>query len=445
MKYFILLFTIYLFAKPQLDEPKVLEPYEIPHKFKNIKEQKYDVLSLSQYIKTLYVENKSTLDYQEKSDYLSNDITQDKYNFDVYLSGYLKTGKKISADVQNSVVYTEKGIAIYLNKLLFDRDYFLSKKYTILYQRLANINKINRKNAILIAGVTTYMNLYFAQQELKLLKEIKDSQEKIFDNTEKNVKLGKLSKIDLIASKNDLLNLKNSIILAKEKYLKNDYILRQSINSHSKKPFLVQPFMVNLNVNSIYEIQKRVLKNNSEIASNSNILKIKKLQLLSEQKRFVPQVSYYSYAGYSGGRNKLFSISSNLNTQNWEIGLNMKVPLYNRNDITLKTQKAKYDILLQQDRFKKTIKNNLIKANNLFQSIVSIKAQIKILLQKIELSKEKLDIYKGQLLLGMIPYKKYSPALNQYINNLKKLQNLQQQKAINIFLLNILLGEKIVE
>ena len=445
-KYLLFLLLISnLIAKPELNEPKTLEDYETPYKFKNINQEKYDVLSLDNYLKTLYLESKNNLDYKEKSDYLANSINRDKYNFNVYIDGYLRTGKKISDDVTNSVVYSEKGVAFHIDKLLFDREYFLTSKYNILYQRLANINKINKKNAIIIAGISTYMNLYFAKQNLKILKKMLKSQQIVFDNVKKGVEKGKLSKLDFIVAKSDLLKLKNSIILAQEIYLKNDYILRQSINSHSKKPFILQPVDVNLNISSIYEVQKKIIVNNADIAASSNLLKIKKLELLSAKTRFFPQLSYYSYIGYASSIDKTFSYKSNLNSQNWEVGLTLLIPLYNRNDITLKTQKAKYDILLQQNALIEKQKTNLIKATNMFHSIKSLKSQIEIAKTQFELSQEKLNIYKKQLLVGIIPYDKYSIVLNQYLTNLKNLQNLKQKKVINVVLLNILLGTKIVE
>ena len=445
-KYFIIsLFILNLFAQPTLDEPKTLKYYEIPYKFKNINQEKYDILSLDNYLKALYLETKNNLNYKEKSDYLANAINRDKYNFNVYIDGYLRTGKKIADDVTNSVVYSEKGVAFHIDKLLFDRDYFLTSKYNILYQRLANINKINRKNAIIMAGISTYMNLYFAKQNLKILKEMLNSQQIVFDNVKKGVQKGKLSKLDFIVAKSDLLKLKNSIILAQETYLKTDYVLRQSINSHSKKPFILQPFDVNLNISSIYEIQKKIIVNNADIASSSNLLKIKKLELLSAKTRFYPQISYYSYIGYSSSIDKTFSYKSNLNTHNWEMGLTLLIPLYSRNDITLKTQKAKYDILLQQNALIEKQKTNLIKATNMFHTIQSLKSQIQIAKIQFELSQEKLNIYKKQLLVGLISYDKYSIVFNQYLTNLKTLQSLKQNKVINITLLNILLGTKIVE
>ena len=445
-KYLLFLLLISnLIAKPELNEPKILQDYEIPYKFKNTNQEKYDVLSLDNYLRTLYLESKNNLDYKEKSDYLANSINRDKYNFNVYIDGYLRTGKKISDDVTNSVVYSEKGVAFHIDKLLFDREYFLTSKYNILYQRLANINKINKKNAIIIAGISTYMNLYFAKQNLKILKKMLKSQQIVFDNVKKGVQKGKLSKLDFIVAKSDLLKLKNSIILAQEIYLKNDYILRQSINSHSKKPFILQPVDVNLNISSIYEVQKKIIVNNADIAASSNLLKIKKLELLSAKTRFFPQLSYYSYIGYASSIDKTFSYKSNLNSQNWEVGLTLLIPLYNRNDITLKTQKAKYDILLQQNALIEKQKTNLIKATNMFHSIKSLKSQIEIAKTQFELSQEKLNIYKKQLLVGIIPYDKYSIVLNQYLTNLKNLQNLKQKKVINVVLLNILLGTKIVE
>jgi len=425
-----------------LNEPKVLEKYEIPHKYKNIVEQKYDVLGFDKYIKTLCLVNKENLDYQEKSDYLASDIREDKYNIDVYADGYLRTGETIAADKINNIRYTEKGAYIHLDKLLFDRDYFLSDRYKILYKRLANIRKLTAKNRLLISGVLTYTTLYFSTQNLTVLKNSLKTQEKIFEFTKDGLKKGKNSRLDFILAKSDLLKIKNSIVLETKKYLQSEYILKHSINSHSPKPFLVQPFRVDLKVNSLNELQKQIINQNSEIAMESNILKTKKIDLLSQEKRFIPQINYYSYFGYAGAKPRTFSFPST-SSENWEIGLTFLIPLYHRNDITLKVEKAKYDIVLQKHKLQQKIKDTLIKGTNLFNEIKSLNSQIEIAFLQLDLSKEKLEIYKNKFLIGMISYSKYSKVLNEYLNNMKKLQTLKQQKTIDIALLNILVRNTI--
>lgn len=436
MKYLIFFFIVgTIFARPLLDDPKIVKNYETKYDFL----EDYDSLSLNNYLKTVTQVNEEKLNYIEKKSYISSDIASDKYNFDVYIDSYLKTGKRISDDITQDVVYTKKGISLHLDKLLFDRDYFLDSSRDNLEKRLANIDKLDRKNKILVYSILLYSNLYFSGENLKYLKKIFKIQKKIFENIKSKYKNSKKSKLNFLIAKNDLLKIKDSILVEKENYFTLDYSLRHSINSASRKRFMLQPFDISLKINSLPKLQKMIIANSTKIAKGENLLKLKKVFLLSQQKRFIPEIKFISSIGYSDSIEKKFRIGSSIDTTNWEVGLTARIPLYYKNDITLNDKKARYDVMIEKNNFVDMQKTTLIKGTKLFEKIKITRGRLKIATIQLELLKEKLDIYKNKFLVGMISYEEYSKILNEYFLKRKNTQKLKYNNVINIVLLRVLL------
>jgi hypothetical protein len=452
-KLLILSLTIFLYGNgysikpdlPQLNEPKVFSSYEIPKKYKNTLSEKYDILSLNSYLNTIIQNNKKDGYYKTKIDNILTYIKNSKYNFDVYVDGYVRTGKSLSAKYGASSAYTERGVNFHIDKLLFDGDYFLKEKYEIINKNLSKMNILNSKNRLKILALSFYSELYFSQERLKTLKTILKNQEKIFKKIKNKFKKGKTDKITFLTAKNDLLSIKKDLLLETQKYVHNDYILRYTLNSHSQKPFLLQNFSLNSDFNSLLEIQKLLIKNNSEIKNEINLLKLKKIELLSQKNRYYPEVKFNSNIGYSETSDKTFNMSNLDKGTNWELALTFKIPFYNQNKINLNKEKTKYDILIQKTKISKIEKDKLVKAEKLFNSIKFLNKQIEIEKEQVKLAKEKMDILKQKFIVGVSSYEKFSRGVKQYLNYLKNLQQIEKQKSINIGILNILIGREIVE
>jgi hypothetical protein len=439
MKKLILFFTTFLFAfnPPKLNEPVVFDNYEIPAKYKNDISQKYDVLSLNKVLKSAMQENKNSAYYQKKIDFLLSDIKNDKYNFDIYATAYARTGR-ITSNKYGSSAYTEEGATLNADKLLYDGDYFLTQKYDVLNKRLALIREINTKKRLQTLIITDYINLYFSQESLKVLKKEFKKSETLFEKIKNRYKKQKISELTFITAKTDLLNLKDLYAIALKNYIHNDFVLRQILNSHSQKPFLLQPFDIKLKIDKFPLLQKNTLKGNGEIARESNTLKLRQTDYLSQKRRFQPTINFTSFVGYGFTKNKEFDMSHQGEGSNWELALTLRQPIYNRNDIRLNTQSAKYNILLQKEKLKSTQKTTLINLENLYRNIQLLTYRIEIQKEKTKLLFNEINIYQKRFLQGMISYDIYSTAFNNYINSLQKLETFKRQKAIDKLLLSMI-------
>jgi len=422
---------------PELNEPNIFPDYAIPLKYKNDVAKKFDILSLNKVIKSAMENNKNNSYYQRKIDYLLSDIKNDKYNFDIYATLGITTGRLTSNKYGNSA-YTDETIALHADKLLYDGDYFLTDKYDILNKRLALINEINAKKRFKTLVITSYINLYFAQENLKYLKKQLDNNKKLFLKIKERYKKHTISQIKFITAKRDLLNLKDVYAIAVKNYIHNDYVLRQFLNSHSQKPFLLQPFNINLKINDFKQIQKDVLKNSSEIARESNILKLRETDYLSQKRRFHPTITLTTSLGYSLTKNKEFDMAKQSEGPTWSIALTARQPIYNRDDIRLNIERAKYSVLKQKNKLQSTQKKVLINIENLYRTIQLLTYRISIQNEKTKLLKTELEIYKKRFLQGLVDYDTYSKSLNNYIKSLQKLETLKRNKSINKLLLSMI-------
>ncbi|MCF6174010.1 MAG: TolC family protein [Campylobacteraceae bacterium] len=438
-----------LVNRPKIDESKVLEPHEIPKPSKTDESQIYDVLGFTKYVNTLFESNSKAEEifYQKKIDYILAEIKKDKYNFDVYANGYLRTGSSISAQSGNAPningEYTGAGVALNANKILYDGGYgLINRTYDILYKRLADISELSAKDRLLIFGTTIYSNLYVSQEVLRIVKKIYKKQKFITKFIKEGYRQGKNSPLDFIDSKNDLLNLQRLILNTEYQYLNNDYILRHSIKSKSKKPYKLYREKVKLNLDSLTLLQKEAISHSSAIARESNLLKIKETDLLFQKRRRIPEVRFDSYVGYGLSTNKIFSFDNPGSGVYWELGLNFKLPIYNRNDINLNEQKQRLNILKQKAVFSSKQRDILIQVEKSYNGIMRTKKQIEILGEQLSLLKHKLKIAKERYFAGVSPYSSYSDAVKSFLNYEVQLLNMKQKKKQEISILSILVGKR---
>ncbi|MDX1807967.1 MAG: TolC family protein [Sulfurospirillaceae bacterium] len=434
---------------PKLAEPSILEPYEIPKLSKTDQTQTYDILNFKRYIHTLFDFNDQAQEsfYQKKIDYLISDIRKDRYNFDVYVDGYLSTGTSIAAQGGNAPNvngdYTGTGIAINANKILYDGGYKLvNNEYDILNKRLADIEELNAKDRLAILGTQIYSNMYSAQEELKIYKNIYEKQKFIYDIIKNGYDKGKTAILDYIDSKNDLLNLERTIIDLKYQYMHNDYILRHSIKSRSKKPYKLIPEEIDLNLDSLTLLQKESIHNSGDIARESNILKVKQSDLLFQKRRYYPELRFESYLGYGLSRDRVFNLSNPGSGAYWELGLYFKLPIYNRDDIRLNKEREQYAVLQQKAVFSGKQRDILIQVERSYNEILRIKQQKNILDMQLKLLSKKMQISKERYLKGVAKYKEYSDSIQTFLEYKDQFIKIDQRYMQEISILSILVGKR---
>ncbi len=435
--------------KPALEKIKILKSYQIPQKSKTIQNNLYDMLSFKRYISVLMRTNDKAdeIDYQKKIDYILNEIKKDRYNLDLYVTAYIRTGSSISA--QSGIApnvngeYSGAGAALHANMLLYDGENNLIKHtYDILNKRLAQIKELNAKDRLALFGVTIYTNLYTSQMELDIYNKFYNNQIELTKIIKKGYKEGSKSILDLIDSKNDLLNLKRKILNIQYQYVDNDFILRHSIKAKSKKQFKLQHQTISLKTDSLKLLQKEAIVHSSDIARESNIKKIKEADYLFQKNRYSPQINFYSYLGYGLSTTKSFDLSNPGRGAYWEMGLNLKMPIYNRDDIRLKSEKERLNILKQKSILTQKQREVLINIEKIYNDIKKIKKQKDILSYQLTLLQDKVNIAKKRYIEGVSSYKYYIDGVKQYLNSQITYLNLDKKYIQDVSLLSILIGKR---
>ena len=432
---------------PTLNEPKILNEYEIPKSYKSDKVQFYDNLTYQRYMDALFEHNNKVdeIFYQQKIDSLLVAIKKDTYNFDIYTDGYINTGTSIPAQggVNVNGGYSGAGVAIHADKLLWNGGYdLINNTYDILNNRLSQITEINAKEKLAVLGTAIYSSLYASQEELKVAKELYKKQQTINSIIKNGSKSGAIPLIASIDSKNDLLELKKTIMRLEQVQQHNDYILRHSIKSKSVKPYKLAAPKIDLNMNSLTEIEKQALANSSDVAIESNKLKLRKADLLFQKRRFYPEFKFNSFLGYGMGTVNTFDLSNPGAGVYWGLGLQFKMPIYNRNDIRLNEEKEKFAIMKQKSIFSAKQREVLIQVDNYYGDIKRINKQSEILHEQYELMERKLLISKEQFINGVTQYREYSDARKNYLNYIQQYMQAQQQYIQSLSILSTIIGRK---
>jgi len=439
---------------PSLDDPKTQQSYQIPNKNKKALNNIYDILDFQNYLAALfeYNENAKELFYRKKIDYLLNEIQKDKYGFDVFVDAYARTGSYISTQQTNLQTaqpgrFDESGVgaSINANKLLYDGQYTLiNKNYDILNKRLANIKALNAKEKLLLFGINIYSNLFISQEKLKLFHEMYNKQAQMQKSIEKAYNLGAASTLNYIDSKNDLLNLKRAILSLTYGHLHNEYILKHSIKAKGEKKYSLIPEKINFAFDSLKDLQKQAIQNSSDIALESNKLKINQTDLFAQKRRYYPTVNFNSHLGYGSAKDTLFFKNFN-NTgfsSYWELGLRVNIPLYNRGDIILNKEKELHTILLQKNVLSLKTREILMEVERSYHSIQMIQQQQGVLQEQIALLHKKVEIAAKLYHAGSVQYRDYWDAVKNYLEFKSQEIDLNEQYTKEMFLLAVLIGKR---
>ncbi len=433
---------------PSLNEPKLLKSYQTPKAYKTTDTELYDILSLHKYILALFNFNDDadSAYYQKKIDYILTEIKKDRYGFDIYIDGYLRTGKSISTNgntIAGNGGYTNAGIGLNANKLLYDGNYrLINHTYDILYKRLADITELNAKDRLSILGTSIYTDMFSAQEELKMYKKILDKQEFIKQIVDEKYKKGESSIIDHINAQSDYIELKRLVLNSNYKYLHSDFILRHSIKSKSQKPFKLYPAKVKLDLRSLTDLQRSALKHSSDIALESNLLKIKEADLLSQERRYYPTLNFNSDIGYGFNRDNHFDFANAGKGVYWNLGLSFKMPIYNRKDIILSKERERYGILKQKSLLSSKQRDILIQVEKSYNELQRIKKQKDYISELVKLAEKKLEIVTTKYIKDISSYKDYSDALKDYLRYKNQFVIMEQNYIKEKAVLSVLIGKR---
>ena len=405
---------------------------------------KYDNLYLQSYLSELFEHNENAKEafFQQKIDYVLADIQKDKYNFDVYLNGAVSTGEAVNFATRSPSTLATATVNV--NKRLYDGGYSLSDKYEAINKRLAEVSSINAKDRLALLGTALYYDLYNAQERVTMYKTLIEEQKNFKDTIQVKYKNGTSSILDYIDAKNDYVALQRTLSDANYQFLHNEYVLRQSIHSKSSMPLklFAADVTIAVDLNSTTDIQERAIANNSDIAMESSLVKLKTADLINEQKRYYPTIDFTSSAGIANQNQKVFNFANNGLVGIWNLGLTANIPLYNRGDIRLNIQKNEYAVMLEENKFSSKIRDILNETQRSQTQLLRLNEQKKYVLELLSLAKKKLDTSKERYLKGLAQYRDYSEALNRVLGYQSDLITIESDIVKESFILSVIVGKR---
>jgi hypothetical protein len=434
---------------PALDEPLILKPYQIPTPSKSRANLDYDVLSFRRYMSALFTYNNRVDEsaYQKKIDYILTYIRKDRYNFDIYATAQATTGSYISPYsttppiINGNYKETTTGVELHADKLLYDGQYSLiHDTYSVLNKRLADIKELSAKEKLGVLGTAIYSNMYFDQERLKLFKKMLKEQRQLNVIVKKAYKTGKDSIISYIDAKNNFLELKRNILTIQTQYIYDDYILRHSIKSKSKNRYKLLPQSFDWDLKPLALLKQETINNNSDIAMESNILKIRQTDLLAQKRRYYPTVNFNSYIGYGTSEYDTFSFSTAGAGTYWQMGLVLRIPIYNRDDIRLNEEKSIYDALRQRKVLSSQIQSTLIEVDRSYGILQRNRVEKDLIKKQVDLQALKMKVAKANFLQGVRPYSVYSDAMTSFLRYKMQLMSLEQNYIKEMAILHSLVG-----
>lgn len=282
---------------------------------------------------------------------------------------------------------------------------------------------------------------FFSQTILNVYNNLYKSQKNLYEIIYENRKTGLATIVDEIDSKYDLVELEKQVLAYEVLHSRNTFILKQSINSKSSKPVYITPLNITGSNHSDEEEKMLIIHNNPNIAKAQNSLKNEKVSILNESARRMPKVDLNASTGYSWNRD--LEENQDYNGSNWNAGITVNIPIYERNDIYLNEQRAKVVALEAKNNLKiatKAALNSWDEHKKLTQELNKLNEMLK---QQLKGQKEKLFIIRKQYLQGNAIYRDYADALNRVstvsVELINNIITMEKQKLVG----NYLLGKKI--
>lgn len=402
----------------------------------------FDHYNFSRYFSKLLTEDEAIENsyYTNKIESINQLLRESTYNSNLYFTATSNYTKDHSLSQKDEAHQTD----LFLNweyRLYDGQMRYVYDEVRKIKEQGAMVTYEDEKSNLALLGADIYGNLLFTQTILSIYKELYESQKSLYEIIYANRKKGIFSAVDEIDAKDDVIELEKSIIAYETEHLRNTYIVKSSINSKSEKPLYVAPLNINTIDYSSDEAKKLIIHNSPLVAKAQNALKDIKSTLILESARREPKVDLDAFTGYTFLRD----IDANINSDgtNSGIGIEINIPIYEKNEVYLNEQKYKIQIIQAKNDLKIAIKNSLDQWDNHEKTTTQLEKVYALLTKQLEGQDKKLNIIRKNYLAGNADYRDYKDALNKVILlNVELISNVISQEKRKL-IGNYLLGKKV--
>ncbi len=383
--------------------------------------------------------NARNLDYDRKLEEIEALIEQDGYDWNFYASASLNYGKFIDYDLTVDKELTAN-IGLNVDKRLFDSGLLTKNLVLGLKKRLARLNYLSAKDKIALYALDIYAQGYLNQKLKSLYKDDYETQKAMLALIQERKKAGLSSKVDVIDAKNDLMELKKTILRQLYDYLYSDFLIRNTLELHTKEPIELQEFGIAPNGEDVTKMYKEAFYNNSALNAQRMRAKVAKAELKNRENSFLPIVDLTASVAYEYKKDFAYDPAKSANGLNYNAGINVKIPIYSSENRSIYTERAKLEYLKQRNLTLQQIRDLTRDIHKTYNEIKRLQTNLDIVDKQLSLMKEKMFLVKQRYVAGLSPYRDYSDALKNYLAYMREKAILEVQILQNAALLNTLQG-----
>ncbi len=406
------------------------------------KTELYYSLSFEEFLHRLlnYEYGAKNIDYRRKLEELEAVLEHDIYDWDIFANVTAGYSKFIDYDLATNKELTLNG-GLGIQKRLFDKGYLLKERIEALKKRLAKVRSIRDKDKLALYALQIYMDAYANQQIKDIYQKLYFNQKAFFNLIAERFKVGLSGKVDYIDAKNDLLSIKRAFLDKIYDTMYSDFVIRNAIGLEVGKPVRLQEFGLMAREESIESLYQKALEKNPDITIQRYLFELQKEYLEQEKNAHYPILELST--GFSYEYKKDFGVTPHKSTKglNYNLGLNMKIPLYGPGVSSQALQKEKIKTLLQKNSLLQSIKEKARQIHRYYNEIERLDRTLEIIQEQQALMQEKLKLVKERYKSGLARYRQYSDALAELLRLSEERYMLQATRVRDEGILAVLQGK----
>ncbi|BCD62635.1 outer membrane protein [Nitratiruptor sp. YY08-26] len=387
--------------------------------------------------------NAKNLDYTKQLAQLEALLSNVQYDWNIYGNVALRYSKFIDYDLATDKEFISD-FGINIEKRLFDGGMLEKNSIFLLKKRLAKLDYLTAKDKLSLYGLEIYTQALLYQHLKKIYQEEYFNQKSFYYLVKERTKAGITSPIDEIDAKNDLLELKKSLLVKIYEYLYSDYLLRNSIELNITKPIVLQDIGFDIDEEGgLEELYKKAYETNKEIKKEQTRYALTKKQIKNSERAYLPIIDFSGSLFYEYKKDFTETPHKNAHGLNYNAGVTIKIPIYSLEARSEYIQRAKLHAVVQKNKMLDTMKRISKDIHRLYNENRRLAKHMSILQQQLTLMKEKMHLVKQRYLNGLAQYRDFKDALRNYLGYEEEKESIKLQMIRNSAQINILIGKQI--
>ncbi len=406
------------------------------------KKELYYSLSFEEFLHRLlnYEYGAKNIDYRRKLEELEAVLEHNIYDWDIFANVTAGYSKFIDYDLATNKELTLNG-GVGIQKRLFDKGYLLKERIEALKKRLAKLRSIRDKDKLALYALQIYMDAYANQQIKDIYQRLYFNQKAFFSLISERFKVGLAGKVDYIDAKNDLLSIKRAFLDKIYDTMYSDFVIRNAIGLDVGKPVRLQEFGLMAREGSLESLYQKALEKNPDITIQRYLFELQKEYLQQEKNAHYPILELSTGVSYEYKKDFGTTPHKSAKGLNYNLGLNMKIPLYGPEVSSEALQKEKIKTLVQKNSLLQSIKEKARQIHRYYNEIERIDRTLEIIQEQQALMQEKLKLVKERYKSGLASYRQYSDALAELLRLSEERYMLQATRVRDEGILAILQGK----